>query len=106
MIAIVSQAWTLDAGAEADAYVEGWRGFLGVLESVPGYRGRVLLRDTDDPTHFTNIRYFDRAEDYDTLIHRDGYREHIEALGAHLDLETPPVKQVADVVLADGTPTA
>jgi len=102
MIAIVSQAWTLDAGAEADAYVAGWEDFATLLDAEPGYRGRVVLRDTGDPTHFTNIRYFDRLEDYETLIHRPGYAERIDALGTHLQLETPPVKQVADVVLRDG----
>jgi heme-degrading monooxygenase HmoA len=104
MIAIVSQAWTLDAADEADAYVAGWEEFAVLLDAAPGYRGRVLLRGTEDRTHFTNIRYFDRAEDYDALIHRPGYAERIEALGTHLQLETPPVKEVVEVVLADGGP--
>ena len=101
MIAIVSQAWTLDAGAAADAYVRGSEEFLPFLRRQPGFRGRLLLRGTDDPTHFTNVRFFDRAEDYDELIHRDGYADRINALGVHLDLETPPVKETVEVAFAD-----
>jgi heme-degrading monooxygenase HmoA len=101
MIAIVSQAWTRDAGESADAYLRGSEEFLAFLHQQPGFRGRMLLRGTDDPTHFTNVRFFDRAEDYDELIHRDGYAERINALGTYLDLETPPVKETVEVALAD-----
>jgi hypothetical protein len=102
VIAIVSQAWTADAGEAADRYRAGIEEFGDFHRGQPGFRGRVLLRSDSDTTHFTNIRFFDRVEDYEAMIHRPGYAERIEALAAHLrPHEGAPGKDVAEVVVHD-----
>jgi quinol monooxygenase YgiN len=83
---VVSQAWTLDAHEHADAYLRLSREFLEFMRAQPGFLGRRLLRGTEDPTHFTNLRRFDRLESYLALTQRPGYDHHIQRMGAHLDL--------------------
>ena len=39
MIAVVSQAWTLDEGAEADAYIRLSAEFLTFMKQQPGFLG-------------------------------------------------------------------
>ncbi len=102
MIAVVSRCRTLDTPGATEAYVAGSADFLEWLRDQPGFRGRLLLADRDDPRSFTHVRLFDSVEDYEAMVLRPGYAERIEALGAHLDLETVPTKSYADVALADG----
>ncbi len=99
MIAIHSQCWTLDSGAHADQYVALYESFEALHLTQPGYRGRRLLRGLEDPTHFTNVRFFDAEADYHALVHHPDYAPHIEAMGRHLDLSRPPVKEVVEVVV-------
>jgi hypothetical protein len=40
MIAVVSQAWTLDDGERAEAYIALSAEFLTLLRQQPGFRGR------------------------------------------------------------------
>jgi heme-degrading monooxygenase HmoA len=101
MIAVVSQAWTLDGAAHAEAYVEAYRRFLAVHRRHPGFRGRRLLRGIEDDTHFVNVRFFDSVEAYESLTRQPGYAEAIEEMGAHLDLGRPPTKEYVEVVVAD-----
>ena len=102
VIVVMSQAWTLDAGPHLDGYVAAYEAFLELHREQPGFRGRQLLHSTDEPCHLVNLRFFDRAADYDALIARPGYAEHIAALGEHLDLERTPIKEMLDVVIDDG----
>lgn len=100
MIAIVSQAWTRDADA-TEAYVEGWERFADFQRRHPGWRGRRLLVGVEDPTHITNIRFFESLADYEDLITWEGYAEGVNALGELLDLDRVPVKEVVRVAGSD-----
>lgn len=102
MIAVVSQTWTLDAGRSADGYLAAYRQFLDFHRAAPGFRGRRLLRGIEDPCHFTNVRFFDRVEDYEAMVQRPGYADHIDAMGRHLDLDRLPPKEYVELVVADG----
>ena len=106
MIAVMSHAWTRDDGEAARDYQRGIEDFGDFHRQQPGFRGRVLVRSTSDPSHFTNIRFFDRVEDYEAMIHRPGYAERINALAESLrPHEGAPGKDYADVVVHDW-PTA
>lgn len=102
MIAVVSHAWTRDAGPCAEGYLAEYRRFLSFHQRASGFRGRRLHRGFEDPCHFLNVRYFDRVEDYETMIQLPGYADHIEAMGAFLDLARLPPKEYLDLVLCDG----
>ncbi|MFM7063431.1 MAG: hypothetical protein ACKO04_08055 [Actinomycetes bacterium] len=101
MIAIISHAWASDDGPAADAYANGVGEFLEFHLGQPGFRGRVVVRSTTDTAHFTNIRFFDSLEDYERMIHVDGYAERIEALGRHLRPHELAGKDVVEVVHLD-----
>jgi heme-degrading monooxygenase HmoA len=101
MIAVVSQAWTLDEGAEADAYIRLSAEFLTFMKQQPGFLGRRLLRGQEDRTHFTNIRLFDTVASYEELTQRPGYGEHIQKMGAHLKPYTTYPREFMDVILRD-----
>ena len=102
MIAVVSQAWTADAHSAAQGYLAGLDDFGEFHRSQPGFRGRVVIRSRSDDTHFTNIRFFDEVADYEAMIHREGYADHINALAQHLrPHEGAPGKDYADVVIDD-----
>ena len=102
MIAVVSQAWTLDDSGHADAYLAEYHHFLTLHREQVGFRGRRLLRGVEDRCHFTNVRYFDRVLDYERLVDRPGYATHIEAMGRHLDLSRLPPKEYVELVVSDG----
>lgn len=100
-IVVVSQAWTLDEHAHADAYIELARQFTAFMRQHPGFLGRKLLRSLEDPTHFTNLRFFDSVQSYEELIKFEGYGPHIMAMGAHLKpYETYP-REYMETVLED-----
>lgn len=102
MIAVTSRAFTSDAGDAARAYESGIEDFWDFHAAQPGFRGRVLLRSRTDPTAFTHIRFFDSEEDYEAMIRRPGYGEHIDALAAHLRAHPDaPGKDFVDVAIAD-----
>ncbi len=84
MLMVVSQAWTLDADGHADAYMAVSREMLAFMCQHPGFLGRRLLRGVEDPTHFTNVRRFDRLESYTELTQMPGYDDYIQRMGAHL----------------------
>jgi heme-degrading monooxygenase HmoA len=99
MIAVVSQAWTLDAEEHADAYIAKSDAFTPFLETHPGFAGRRLLRGVEDRTHFTNLRFFKHLADYEELIHWDGYKERIMSLGEHLKPYDSYPREFMEVVL-------
>src|SRR5690242_1611423 len=104
MILVVSQAWAKDADASADAYVEQSRTFLEFMKSHPGFRSRKLVRSLDDPTHFTNLRYFDSVDAYQAMTRHPDYAKYIAALSEHLDLakyEGQVPREFMQVVLDD-----
>jgi hypothetical protein len=102
MIAVVSQAFTADSGAAARGYLSGLEAFGEFHEAQPGFRGRLVIRSLTDDTHFTNIRFFDEVSDYEAMIRREGYAEHINGLAQHLrPHEDAPGKDYAEVVLED-----
>ena len=86
MIIVVSQAWTKDAAASADAYVEQSRALSDFMQKQPGFRGRKLVRGLDEPTHFTNLRWFDSVDAYQAMTKHPDYAKQIDALSRHLDL--------------------
>lgn len=101
MIAVVSQAWTLDDGAHAEEYIRKSTDFTAFLAGHPGFVGRRLLRGVEDRTHFTNMRFFRSLSDYEELIHWDGYRERIMSLGEHLKPYDSYPREFMEVVLDD-----
>ena len=102
MIAVVSQAWTLDGASALEGYLAEYRRFLEFHRRSAGFRGRQLLVGIEDPTHVTNIRTFDRVDDYEGLIALPGYGDHIDALSTFLDLDRRPVKEYVRVAVVDG----
>lgn len=101
MIAVISHAWTADDGEAADAYAAGVGEFMEFHRAQPGFRGRIVVRSTSDRTHFTNIRFFDSQQDYDRMIHAEGYAIVIEQLGAHLRPHELAGKDIVEVVHLD-----
>jgi quinol monooxygenase YgiN len=86
MIIVVSQAWAKDAAASADAYIEQSRVFSEFMKQHPGFRARTLVRSLDDPTHFTNLRWFDSVDAYDAMTRHPDYARQVDALSRYLDL--------------------
>ena len=101
MVVVVSQAWTLDEGEHADAYVELSRQFLGFMRQHSGFKGRKLIRSLEDRTHFTNLRFFDAVQSYEELIKFAGYGDHIMAMGAHLKPYDSYPREYMEIVLED-----
>ncbi len=102
MIVVISQAWARDADAHADAYVHLSEGFATFFADHPRYRGRLLVRDSADGTHFTHLRFFDDLAAYEECTQRPGYVAHTELMYEHLAPYEGYPRQLADVVLADG----
>jgi len=86
MIIVVSQAWTKDAGASADAYIEQSRIFLAFMQLHPGFHQRTLIRGVEDPTHFTNLRWFDDIAAYEAMTSHPDYQKQITALTQYVDI--------------------
>jgi hypothetical protein len=104
MIIVVSQAWTKDEHASADAYVEQSRIFLDFMKAARGFRGRKLIRSIEDKTHFTNLRWFDDVDAYQAMTQHPDYQKQISALSVHLDLAKyadRPGREFMQVVLDD-----
>ena len=101
MIVVVSQAWTLDPNANADAYIEKSRQFHAFHRAQPGFIGRRLLRGTEDTTHFTNLRFFASVDDYQSMIKRPGYADHINSMGEHLKAYDSYPREFMEVVLGE-----
>ncbi len=101
MIVVVSQAWTLDGAEHADGYAAVYREFLDFHRQQNGFRGRKLLRGIEDPTHFTNLRFFNSVADYEELIKFDGYADFINRMGEHLKPYTTNPKEYMEVVIDD-----
>jgi heme-degrading monooxygenase HmoA len=100
-VVVVSQAWTLDEGAHADAYIQLAREFLSFMRQHPGFLGRKLTRGVEDRTHFTNLRFFDSVQSYEELIKFPGYGDHIMAMGAHLKPYDTYPREYMELVLDD-----
>jgi hypothetical protein len=85
MQVVVSQAWTYDDAEHACSYVEKSERFHGFLARQPGFVARLLLRGTEDPTHFTNVRVFASVQDYLAMTEIPEYQRHIDDLSEHVD---------------------
>lgn len=101
MIVVVSQAWTLDAREHAEAYIELSRQFLGFMQQHTGFKARKLIRGVEDPTHFTNLRFFDSIESYEELTKMPGYMDHILKMGEHLKPYNTSPREFMQIVLED-----
>jgi len=101
VIAIVSHAWLLDddPATRADAYARITAEFEAVHATIAGYRGRRLLHGSDDPRHVVNIRFFDRADDYDQLVAHPDYATWIARLSEHIEPRDPQ-KEILSVLLS------
>lgn len=103
---VMSQAWTKDAGASADAYVAASAAMDAFLAAQPGFVRRELVRGVEDPTHFVNLRWWASVDDYLAMTRLPEYPGLIEGLAAHLDLgkyeEHGYPREFLDVVLAGG----
>ena len=105
MYVVVSQAWSKDDEGGAAGYVAAYEEFLAFHEQQPGFLGRRLIRGVEDRTHFTNLRFFERLEDYEAMTQREGYQDHLMAMYEHLKpYETYP-REFMEVVVSDGPGT-
>jgi len=102
MIAVMSQVWVLDLEEHRQGYLDAYVAFGEFHRSQPGFRGRRLMAGIADAHHMVNLRYFDRVEDYETMIKRPGYATHIDAMSAHIDITRVPPKEYVELVVADG----
>ncbi len=104
MIIVVSHAWTKDAGASASAYIEQSRVFLSFMQQHRGFHQRKLIQGVDDPTHFTNLRWFDDVAAYEAMTQHPDYQRQIEALTQHIDVAQyngRPGREFMQIVLDD-----
>jgi hypothetical protein len=83
---VVSQAWTLDDGRHADAYIAKSRAMDAFLRGQPGFVSRMLVRGVDDRTHFTNLRVFTSIDDYLAMSRKPAYADLIASLSEHVDV--------------------
>lgn len=104
MIVVISQAWTKPGEEHAQGYVRLSEDFARFFRHHPGFRGRQLLRGTDDPTHFTHMRWFDRIESYEECTRAEGYVEHTVKMYEHLRPYDSYPREIVEVVL-DESPT-
>ena len=102
MIVVVSQAWTKDEGEHADAYIALSGEFSRFFDDHPGFHRRMLVRGVEDRTHFTNMRFFDRVEDYEECTRRDGYVEHTQRMYEHMKPYDSYPREYLEVVLDTG----
>jgi hypothetical protein len=104
MIVVVSQAWSKDEHESADGYIAAYRAFLDFHLGEPGFLGRRLIRGMEDPTHFTNLRFFDSVESYERMTEREGYMDRIGAMYEFLRPYDTYPREYMDVVVADDLP--
>lgn len=105
MHVVVSQAWSRDDGVSADGYIAAYENFLSFHEESPGFLGRRLIRGVEDRTHFTNLRFFDRLEDYEAMTEREGYQDHLLAMYEFLRPYESYPREFMEVVVSDGPGT-
>ena len=105
MILVLSHAWARDDGASADAYAATTDEFGEFHAAQPGFRGRRLVRDTVDRTHFINLRWWDSLADYERMVTDPAYPGWIDRLSEHVEPRDPQ-KQVLEVVVEHEDPTA
>ncbi len=104
MIIVVSQAWTKDAAESAAAYIEQSRIFLAFMRQHAGFHQRKLIQGVEDPTHFTNLRWFDDVAAYESMTQHPDYQRQVEALTKHIDIskyKDRPGREFMQVVLDD-----
>lgn len=101
---VLSHAWTLDEGEHRDAYVAVTDDFEAFHRAQPGFRGRRLVVDAEDPRHFVNLRWWDHADDYARMITVPEYATWIERLSEHVEPRNPE-KVTFEVVLDHRDPT-
>ncbi|MFC6152388.1 antibiotic biosynthesis monooxygenase family protein [Nocardioides yefusunii] len=98
MIVVISQAWTKPEEAHVHAYVQLNEEFGQFFRDHPGFRGRQLVRGTEDPTHFTHLRWFDTLEDYEECTRQQGYVEHTVKMYEHLVPYESYPREIVEVV--------
>lgn len=99
MIIVISQAWTKPEEEHAAAYIRLSEEFARFFVHHPGFRGRQLVRGTEDPTHFTHMRWFASLEDYEECTRAEGYVEHTVKMYQHLKPYESYPREIVQVVL-------
>jgi hypothetical protein len=102
MIIVVSQAWTKEGEEHAQEYVRLSEEFGRFFDDHPGFHRRLLVRGVDDPTHFINLRFFDKVQDYEDCTKREGYVAHTEAMYEHMRPYDSYPREYVEVVLDSG----
>jgi hypothetical protein len=102
VIIVLSHAWTKDAEGHADAYVALSQEFGRFFDDHPGFHRRLLVRGTEDRSHFMNLRFFDAVSDYEECTRRDGYVAMTERMYEHLRPYESYPREYVDVVLDTG----
>lgn len=83
---VMSQAWTLDDGPSADAYVAASAAMEQWLRTCHGFVRRELVRGLEDRTHFINLRWWQSVDDYLAITTLPEYQELLAGLAEPLDL--------------------
>lgn len=102
MIIVISQAWTKPGEQHAAAYIRLNEEFGKFFTGHPGFRGRQLVRGTEDPSHFTHLRWFDSIASYEECTAREGYVDHTVAMYEHLRPYDSYPREFVEVVLDEG----
>jgi len=105
VVLVLSNSWTLDEGAHRDAYVLATDEFEAFHRAQPGFRGRRLCRDTGDPRHFVNLRYWHQLSDYERMVADPEYPTWIARLSEHVE-PRDPAKAIFTVELDHPDPLA
>ena len=98
MILVLSHAWCLDAQDHAQQYIAIADEFGSFHTAQPGFRGRGLVRDVENPIHFINLRWWDSLADYEAMVQIPEYAEWIARLSEHVEPRSPQ-KQVLSLAL-------
>ena len=84
-----------------------WRKFAGVQQPLGHwFIRRVLVRGQEDPTHFMNLRFFDKVDSYLECTQRPGYVNYTEKMYTHMKPYESYPREFVDVVLDTGPSTA
>ena len=104
MIVVISQAWTKPDEEHAQAYVRLSERFADFFRAHPGFRGRQLVRGTEDLWHFTHLRWFEDLASYEECTRAEGYVEHTLKMYEHLQPYDTYPREIVEVVLDDRVP--
>ena len=92
-----SGAWVVKDGEE-DAFVRAWEEFVTWASEQPGSQTFRLVRDLDQPSHYTSFAPWDTFEAQNTWKSLPEFRERIGRVRAHCEDFTPTTHELVTTV--------